>query len=427
MSGSSGVSKLAFVLLLSAMATPALTQTPPAPPVNAIALDPVMADKESGYYQLGPRQAVRYWREDGHFYFGLVGTPQRTEIYALAPNRFVMANGLVSFTFNAGTDGTIASLTVNQAGRDIAAARIDEAAAKALAAASPPPVMARTWPMMAGVVLHDLTKAEGISMDYWPCFSPDGKTILFSRTLDGGKHWTLMTVPASGGAAKSFITLPISATRASWSPVTNRIVFDGDANGKTSLWIVNGDGGGAHTVATGDLLGAGYPSFYPDGKTLGFGDGPRNILYRMDEGGVPVAIAKQDQVLSGMSSVSPDGKWVAFAGQPNKGQVYNQEDNQIWLADGSGAAHPLEANPGQGRTPSWSPDGTRLAFESDRGSVSHQYAVFVINRDGTGLVQVTDYALNASHPVFSPDGKRLVFAVGDPAKNISTIAVADLP
>ncbi|HEX4118971.1 MAG TPA: hypothetical protein VHX99_09220 [Rhizomicrobium sp.] len=47
MSGSSGVSKLAFVLLLSAMATPALAQTPPAPPANAIALDPVMADKES--------------------------------------------------------------------------------------------------------------------------------------------------------------------------------------------------------------------------------------------------------------------------------------------------------------------------------------------------------------------------------------------
>ncbi|HSS14969.1 MAG TPA: hypothetical protein VLL04_13805, partial [Rhizomicrobium sp.] len=141
----------------------------------------------------------------------------------------------------------------------------------------------------------------------------------------------------------------------------------------------------------------------------------------------PVAITKQDQVLSGMSAVSPDGKWVAFAGQSNKGQAYNQNDNQIWLAGDKGAARPLEANPGQGRAPSWSPDGTHLAFESDRGSASHQYAAFIINRDGTGLVQVTDYARNANHPVFSPDGKRLVLAVGDPAKNISTIAVADLP
>ena len=425
MSGSSGVPKFVFVLLL--YAAPALAQTPPVAPANAIPLDPVMADKDAGYYQLGPHQVVRYWREGGHFYFGLVGTPQRSEIYALAPNRFIMANGLVSFSFNVGVDGAVASLTVNQAGRDIAAARIDEAAAKALAAAPPPQVMARTWPMMAGVALHDITKTEGVSMDYWPCFSPDGKTILFSRTMDGGKHWTLMTVPASGGAAKGFITMPMSATRASWSPVTDRIVFNGDVGGKTSLWIVNGDGSGAHSVATDDILGASYPSFYPDGKTLGFGDGPRNILYRMDEGGAPVAITRQDQVLSGMSSVSPDGKWVAFAGQSNKGQAYNQEDNQIWLADGSGTARPLEVNPGQGRTPSWSPDGTRLAFESNRGSANHQYAAFIINRDGTGLVQVTDYALNASHPVFSPDGKRLVFAVGDPAKNISTIMVADLP
>jgi hypothetical protein len=425
MSGSSGVSRFAFVLLLSSITAPALAQAPTVPPAKAIALDPVMADKESGYYQLGPRQVVRYWREGEHFYFGLVGTSQRAEIYALAPNRFVMANGLVRFTFNAGTDGTIASLTVNQAGRDIAATRIDEATARALAA--PLPVVARTWPMMTGVVIHDLTKTEGGSMDYWPCFSPDGKTILFSRTLDGGKHWTLMTVPASGGAAKSFIAQPISATRASWSPVTNRIAFDGDANGKTSLWIVNGDGSGAHVVTTGGLLDASYPSFYPDGKTLGFGDGPRNILYRMNEGSAPVAITRQEQVLSGMSSVSPDGKWVAFAGQPNKGQVYNQNDNQIWLADGKGAARPLEADPGQGRSPSWSPDGTRLAFESDRGSAGHQYAAFIIKRDGSGLVQVTDYALNANHPVFSPDGKRLVFAVGDPTRNISTIAVADLP
>jgi Tol biopolymer transport system component len=53
--------------------------------------------------------------------------------------------------------------------------------------------------------------------------------------------------------------------------------------------------------------------------------------------------------------------------------------------------------------------------------------VFVINRDGTGLIQVTDYSRNANHPVFSPDGKKLVMAVGDPAKGISTIAVADLP
>ena len=128
-----------------------------------------------------------------------------------------------------------------------------------------------------------------------------------------------------------------------------------------------------------------------------------------------------------MSSVSPDGKWIVFAGQKNRGQLYDQEDNQIWLVDGTGVSRTVEAQPLQGRAPSWSPDGTRLAFESDRGSQTRLYAVFVINRDGTGLVQVTDYALNANHPVFSPDGRRLVFAMGDPAKAAANIAVVTLP
>ena len=66
-------------------------------------------------------------------------------------------------------------------------------------------------------------------------------------------------------------------------------------------------------------------------------------------------------------------------------------------------------------------------FESDRGSPNGLYAVFIINRDGSGLIQVTDYALNANHPVFSPDGRRLVFATGDPSKRVTTITVATLP
>ena len=67
------------------------------------------------------------------------------------------------------------------------------------------------------------------------------------------------------------------------------------------------------------------------------------------------------------------------------------------------------------------------AHKSDRGSPDGLYAVFIIDRDGSGLVQVTDYALNANHPVFAPDGHGLVFAMGDPAKKVTSIAVVPLP
>lgn len=424
--------------LLSAMEVAAQPAGQPSQPPAAtgahaaIPLDQAAADRYEGYYLIGPQRAVRFWREGEHFFFGAVGTPQRAEAIPEASDRFSYANGAVTFAFNLGADGKTTGMTINQAGRDISAPRIDEAVAKSLsapgaAAKSPVP---RTWIMMTGATPKEITTQTVGTLDYWPCFSPDGKTVLFSRTVDGGKSWALFRVPTDGGIAEPFAKLALSATRANWSIKTGRIVFNGDApDGKGGgIWMIDGDGRNAQAVATTGLLAPSYPSWYPDGKTIGFGDAARNILYRMAaQGGAPLAITHQDQVLAGMSNVSPDGNWVAFAGQKNSGQVYDQEDNQIWLVDSSGIAKTLEKQPFEGRTPSWSPDGKQLAFESDRGSPNGLYAVFIINRDGTGLIQVTDYALNASHPVFSPDGHKLVFATGDPAKRVTTIAVVTLP
>lgn len=426
----------AWLLFAMALAAQPAGQPSPqsaAPAARAgVALDRAAADRYEGYYQIGPQRAVRFWREGEHFFFGAAGTPQRNEATPEAADKFSFANGLITFAFNVGADGKITGVTVNQAGRDISAPRIDEAVAKGFSArgAVARPVVPRTWRMMKGATPKDLTIPTAGILDYWPCFSPDGKTVLFSRTVDGGKSWALFQIPTDGGTAEPFARLALSATRANWSVKTGRVVFNGETPGGKGggIWMIDGDGRNAQAVATSGVLAPSYPSWYPDGKTIGIGDAARNILYRTDvQGGAPLAITHQDQVLTGMSNVSPDGKWVAFAGQKNSGQAYDQEDNQIWLVDSSGLAKPLEKQPYEGRTPSWSPDGKQLAFESDRGSPNGLYAVFVIKRDGTGLIQVTDYALNASHPVFSPDGHRMVFATGDPSKGVTNIAVVTLP
>jgi Tol biopolymer transport system component len=107
-------------------------------------------------------------------------------------------------------------------------------------------------------------------------------------------------------------------------------------------------------------------------------------------------------------------------------QVYEQTENQIWLADETGTSKTLESQPFDGRAPSWSPIGHRTVIESTRGNPNSFYGIFVVNRDGAGLTQVTDYPMNANRPVFSPDGHTLVFAMGNPSKKEENIAFPTL-
>jgi Tol biopolymer transport system component len=57
--------------------------------------------------------------------------------------------------------------------------------------------------------------------------------------------------------------------------------------------------------------------------------------------------------------------------------------------------------------PSPSPDGALVVFQSNRTGTNQ---VFIMNGDGSGIRQLTDFPLGAETPVFSPDGQHIVFA-----------------
>jgi len=388
-------------------------------PRTVVAFDPLQFDKFAGSYQMGPKTVLAVKRDGEHF-FVQAGTQPAAEIFPESPVKFFLkiAPAQISFTLDA---GTVTGLVLHQGGREVIMPRIDGAKAQAIAAMPKGHPMPRTWPVLATAGPRFLTTSGGSgAADYWPCFSPDGRTVLFSRTAGNGREWSLYRMPVTGGGAEK-ISLPVSATRSSWRD--DQVAFTGEDSGKTSLWVTKPDGSGAHQIAA-DLV---YPSWYPDG-TLAATSTKTQTIQRMDiQAGNTASLTERGTVLPGMASVSPDGNWIAFAGQKNNGQVYDQNENVIWLVGGKGGdLHTLETPALQGRAPVWSPDGTRLAFESDRGSAEGHYAVFLINRDGTRLTQVTDYALDATHPVFSPDGRQLVFAYGDPVGK-NGIAILDLP
>jgi TolB protein len=64
----------------------------------------------------------------------------------------------------------------------------------------------------------------------------------------------------------------------------------------------------------------------------------------------------------------------------------------------------------EGRDPSWSPDGTRIAFERQVNGGRPQ--LFTVDLDGSNLRQLTDLQDFIMYPTWSPDGRQIAFEVG---------------
>ncbi len=76
---------------------------------------------------------------------------------------------------------------------------------------------------------------------------------------------------------------------------------------------------------------------------------------------------------------------------------------------GAGGENPtnVSTNPDNDENPSFSPDGTRIAFSGDPDIGNDE--LYVMNADGTHRVRLTRTASDETDPVFSPDGRRIAF------------------
>jgi len=195
------------------------------------------------------------------------------------------------------------------------------------------------------------------------------------------------------------------------------------------LYVANADGSGERPLF--DVSGFDYnASFSPDRQWIVFtsersGSGQADI-YRVHPDGSGVERLTDDPDLDDQAAISPDGSQVAFV------STRGSHTASIWILDvktrrarSLTGARALQADAGRMNgffRPSWSPDGTWIAFTSDRNfpfkphvepspawEHPQELSVYVIQPDGRGFRRLTPAGITAGSPRWSPDGRRVVF------------------
>ncbi|MBK6304618.1 MAG: PD40 domain-containing protein [Gemmatimonadetes bacterium] len=106
--------------------------------------------------------------------------------------------------------------------------------------------------------------------------------------------------------------------------------------------------------------------------------------------------------------ISPDGLWVAYVRNWSDA-ITDKRYSNIWLVKSDGTGHrPVTSGKTHDASPRWSPDGTRLAYTSDKGGSGQLY----VRWNDTGeSIALTNGAIPPAGPTWSPDGVDRLHAV----------------
>jgi len=294
--------------------------------------------------------------------------------------------------------------------------------------------------------------------DRWPAWSPDGTTIAFQRSV-AANVMDLMLIPALGGPERKLAEFPAEfrsyGLRPTWSPDSKWLIVSALAGERIALFRVSAETGESIQITNPDPgIEDVYPAISPDGADVIF---TRNHhiyvqgdLYRMHLDGSARPVEAPRLVLPGgrenwlaFPAWTADGKEILavnptgtgglrlpadgsqpptdipwMVGQPRTLAVslrgnrlaytIQSGDANIWRIDLTAKIlkpEPIVNSTARDVFPQYSPDGSRLAFYSQRSGIGQ---VWVSDAEGRQAQQITFIKQGqAATPHWSPDGRTL--------------------
>lgn len=214
----------------------------------------------------------------------------------------------------------------------------------------------------------------------------------------------------------------LARIQGSITKTNGKIVFISNRNGFLDVYVMNADGSNQRQLTFGSINPAnGFtrtralsPVWSPDGSQIAFSgsmDYGRFNLNVINADGTRIRKLTTDMDI-GNPTWSPNGQQIAFSDSCVAFDGGTCEtDIYVVNVDGTNLKKLTAPNGGPDVQPSWSPDGTKIAFTRDSAGMN----IFVVNADGTGEMQLTkDTSPDWSDtPAWSPDGTKIAFRRSD--------------
>jgi TolB protein len=265
-------------------------------------------------------------------------------------------------------------------------------------------------------------------------FSPDGKSIIFRATPAGQTEYQIYTMDLAARKPKMVSTGKGACTCAFFHPHAKKILFASshldptlgqpklpkeskgyawDFNEHMDIFEADLDGGNLHRLTDAPGYDA-EGSYSPDGKHIVFTsmrDGDQEI-YVMDADGKNQRRLTDAKGYDGGPFFSPDGKTILYRGDRRGDDKMNL---QIRMVNADGADdRAITDNPVFNWCPFWYPSGKCFIFtQTDHGAYARgekpNYDLWMMTPGGANVTRITFDPEFDGLPVFSPDGKRLMW------------------